>query len=94
MGGSGVFGRAREGASLSGGRGGTVEARGADSAASVTVGTAFSEGSVVALEAALEVDPFALAVGIAESGRTDTLASRGASTSDVVPHTVGGLVVA
>jgi len=46
------------------------------------------------LEAALEVDPFALAVGIAESGGTDTLASRGASTSDVVPHTVGGLVVA
>jgi hypothetical protein len=92
--GSGVLGRAGENAGLSGGRGGTVEAGGADFAAGVTVGTALGDGSVLALEAALEVDPFALAVGIAECGGSDALAGRGAGTSDVVPHTVGGLVVA
>ena len=75
-------------------RGGAVESGSADRAAGITVGTAVAKRSVLALEAALEVDPFALAVGIAEGGGANALASRSASASDVVPHAVRRLAVA
>ena len=76
------------------GRGGTVESGSADRAAGITVGTTVTKRSVFTLEAALEVDPFALAVGIAEGGGANALASRSASASDVVPHAVRRLTVA
>ena len=75
-------------------RSGAIESGSADRATSITVGTAVAKRSVLALEAALEVDPFALAVGIAEGGGANALASRSASASDVVPHAVRRLAVA
>ena len=75
-------------------RSGAIESGSADRAAGITVGTAVAKRSVLALEAALEVDPFALAVGIAEGGGANALASRSASASDVVPHAVRRLAVA
>lgn len=94
MGGSGVLGGARESADLSGGDGGALESGRLDFAASVSVGTAISKRLEGALELALEVDPFALGVGVAKCGGADTLASGSARSSDVVPHAIGGLVVA
>lgn len=92
--GSGVVGLARHDTGVGGGRRGAQESGGFDFAASVAVGTALSERLVGALELALEVDEFALGVGVAESGGADTLASGSAGAGDGVPHAVGRLAVA
>lgn len=84
---------ARQGADLSGGSSGTLEEGRANLTASVTVSTTVADRNVGALHAALEVDPFALGIGIAKRGSTDTLASRSASATNVIPHAVRWLTV-